>query len=125
MITPCLTDKGIALQDVYLGPAGVLTGSARLAQEAHEEAEEQQQRYEIAQQRQQRERKRRALEAQIVLLQADMAAEEAELQQLARQEELRQARQQHERTAMGQRRQADTAIATRLSEEHEDTGIVP
>jgi len=125
LITPCLTDKGIALQDVYLGPAGVLTGSARLAQEAHEEVAELQQRYEIAQQRQQRERKRRALEAQIVLLQADMAAEEAELQQLARQEELRQARQQHERTAMGQRRQADTAIAARLSEEHEDTGIVP
>ncbi len=49
MIAPCLTDKGIALQDVYLGPAGVLTGSAQLAQEAHEEAEEQQQRYEIAQ----------------------------------------------------------------------------
>jgi hypothetical protein len=34
-------------------------------------------------------------------------------------------RQQHERTAMGQRRQADTAIAARLSEEHEDTGSVP
>src|SRR5439155_692880 len=49
LIAPCLTDKGIALQDVYLGPAGVLTGSAQLAQEAHEEAEEQQQRYEIAQ----------------------------------------------------------------------------
>ena len=120
-----LTDKGIALQDVYLGPAGVLTGSARLAQEAHEEVEELQQRYEIAQQRQQRERKRKTLQAQIALLQADMAAEEAELQQLARQEELRQARQQHERTAMGQRRQADDEIAAKLSEKHEDTGIAP
>ena len=31
-----LTDRGIELQEVYLGPEGVLTGSARLAQEARE-----------------------------------------------------------------------------------------
>src|SRR5215831_4459460 len=52
-----LTDHGIDLQDVYLGPAGVLSGTARLAQEAREEAEELQQSYVIAQQRQQSERK--------------------------------------------------------------------
>ena len=33
-----LTDRGIELQDVYLGPEGVLTGSARQAQEAREKA---------------------------------------------------------------------------------------
>ena len=31
-----LTDHGVELVDVYVGPAGVLTGSARLAQEAAE-----------------------------------------------------------------------------------------
>ena len=31
-----LTDQGIELRDAYLGPQGVLTGSARLAQEARE-----------------------------------------------------------------------------------------
>ena len=35
-----LTDKGIALEDVYIGPAGVLTGSARAQQEAREKASE-------------------------------------------------------------------------------------
>jgi circadian clock protein KaiC len=35
-----LTDKGIDLVDVYLGPAGVLTGSARATQEAQEKASE-------------------------------------------------------------------------------------
>jgi circadian clock protein KaiC len=112
-----LTDHGISLQDVYLGPAGVLTGAARLAQEAHEEAEELQQRYAIAQQRRQSERKRKALEAQIAVLQADLATEEAVLQQLIRQEEFRQARRQRERAAMAQRRHADTDIAPKPSED--------
>src|SRR5206468_1972502 len=33
-----LTDRGIELRDVYVGPEGVLTGSMRLAQEARERA---------------------------------------------------------------------------------------
>ena len=35
-----LSDRGIDIVDVYLGPGGVLTGSARVAQEAQEKAEE-------------------------------------------------------------------------------------
>jgi circadian clock protein KaiC len=35
-----LTDKGIDLINVYLGPGGVLTGAARSAQEAQEKASE-------------------------------------------------------------------------------------
>ena len=35
-----LTDNGIMLEDVYLGPAGVLTGAARTAQEAKEKMAE-------------------------------------------------------------------------------------
>ena len=34
-----LTDHGVELRDVYVGPDGVLTGSMRLAQEAREKAE--------------------------------------------------------------------------------------
>jgi circadian clock protein KaiC len=102
-----LTQNGIELQDVYIGPAGVLTGSARLAQEAREEAEEEQRRYALEQQRRQSERKRRTLQAHIAALQADIATEEADLQQLLRQEELRQARRQRERAAMARMRGAD------------------
>ena len=119
-----LTNNGIELQDVYIGPAGVLTGSARLAQEAYEEAEERRQHYEIEQRRRQSERKRIALEAQIAALQADLATEEAELQQLTMQEERRRTYQQQYRAAMAQRRQADT---TEVSEAGDtmDTGVVP
>jgi len=35
-----LTDRGVRLRDVYLGPGGVLTGSARIAREAEERREE-------------------------------------------------------------------------------------
>lgn len=34
-----LTDRGVRLREVYLGPGGVLTGSARVAQEAEERRE--------------------------------------------------------------------------------------
>jgi circadian clock protein KaiC len=117
-----LTTNGIELQDVYIGPAGVLTGSARLAQEAYEEAEELQQQYALDEKRRQSERKRKVLEAQIAALQADMATEEAELQRLARQEELRQTRRQRDRVAMAQRRQADARVAPERSGDPMHTG---
>ena len=120
-----LTQNGIELQDVYIGPAGVLTGSARLAQEAHEEAEELLQQYALTGKRRQSERKRKVLEAQIAALQADIAAEEAELQQLARQEDLRQTRQQQDRTAMAQIRQADARRAPALAGDTLPTGKRP
>jgi circadian clock protein KaiC len=120
-----LTKNGIELQDVYIGPAGVLTGSARLAQEAQDEAEELQQRSALEERRRQSERKRQTLQAQIALPQADIAAEEAELQQLIRQEELRQARRQRERAAMAQMRRADARVALELSGDTLYTGKRP
>jgi circadian clock protein KaiC len=120
-----LTHDGIELQDVHIGPAGVLTGSARLAQEAHEEAEELLRQYALAEKRRQSERRRKVLEAQIAALQADIAAEEAELQRLARQEDLRQTRRQQDRTAMAQIRQADARRAPALSGDTLPTGKRP
>jgi circadian clock protein KaiC len=117
-----LTTNGLELQDVYIGPAGVLTGSARLAQEAYEEAEELQQQYALDEKRRQSERKRKVLEAQIAALQADMATEEAALQRLARQEELRQTRRQRDRAAMAQIRQADARVALERSGDPMHTG---
>ena len=103
----------------------MLTGSARLAQEAHEEPEGLQQQYALAEKRRQSERKRKVLEAQIAALQADIATEEAELQQLTRQEELRQARQQRERSAMARIRQADVSGVSKLSQDITHTGKLP
>jgi circadian clock protein KaiC len=74
-----LTTDGVRLREVYLGPGGVLTGSARLAQEEQDRREET---------RRQQERKYRelavkvsvrSLEAKIAALQAEKEAGEKEL----------------------------------------------
>ncbi|MBI2418884.1 MAG: circadian clock protein KaiC [Ignavibacteriales bacterium] len=73
-----LTDKGIELLDVYVGPEGVLTGSARLSQETKNDAEQLLRQQEILRKQYGLERKREALEAQIVLLKTEFDAEQSE-----------------------------------------------
>lgn len=74
-----LTSKGIQLRDVYIGmEGGVLTGSARVAQEAHERAEETFRSQDIVQKRTALERKKKLMEARIEALRAEFEAEEAE-----------------------------------------------
>jgi circadian clock protein KaiC len=65
-----LSDRGIDLLDVYVGPHGVLTGSARLAQQAAEQAEAEQRKIEIQRLRRDLERKQAAFQAQEAELQA-------------------------------------------------------
>ena len=74
-----LTNHGIELKDVYIGPGGVLTGSARLAQEAQEQAARVAEEQEIEVRQRELDRKRQALAAQVATLKADFAAEEAEV----------------------------------------------
>ena len=75
-----LTPNGIELNDVYVGPDGVLTGSMRLAQEAREQAVATSRQEDIERRRRQLERKRQMLEAQIKALQAQFEVEEEEFQ---------------------------------------------
>jgi circadian clock protein KaiC len=70
-----ITAEGIQLQDVYVGPEGVLTGSMRAAQEAREAAAAAQQTSEAA-------RRQRALQAQRASLDARMAVLRSELEAL-------------------------------------------
>ncbi|MCD6043662.1 MAG: KaiC 1 [Burkholderiales bacterium] len=58
-----ITPEGIQLEDVYIGPEGVLTGSLRTAQEARERAEAQRLRDEIAATQREVERLRAQLDA--------------------------------------------------------------
>jgi circadian clock protein KaiC len=60
-----LTDRGIELADVYVGPQGVLTGSARSAQEAQERVDVQERQEDLQQRRSSLERQRTAVEAQV------------------------------------------------------------
>ena len=71
-------DKGIQLIEAYLGPEGVLTGSARLSQQAREQATALVREQQIAQARRQLERKRQALRDKIAALEAEFAAEAEE-----------------------------------------------
>ncbi len=77
-----LTAGGIDLLDVYTGTGGVLTGSARYAQEAKERAEALAHRQEIDRKRRQIELKRMKMEATIADLQAAFDAEREELERL-------------------------------------------
>ncbi len=73
-----LTSRGVKLVDAYLGSAGVLTGSARLTQEALDAADAARRRQESARKRREVERKRTALERQIAEMRAALEAEEEE-----------------------------------------------
>jgi len=74
-----LTDNGARLVDVYVGPEGVLTGSARAAQEARDRAVSQEQKQAVERKHVDLEDKRRQLEAQICEMRAKFEAEEREL----------------------------------------------
>jgi len=73
-----LTNHGVELRDVYIGASGVLTGSARVAQEALENAKVLTRKDEIERKKRELERKRKVLEAKIAALHADFELEESE-----------------------------------------------
>jgi circadian clock protein KaiC len=74
-----LTNQGVRLRDVYVGPGGVLTGSARVAREADERREETRRRKEVNDRELAMKIALRAMEAKIAVLQAEKAAHENEL----------------------------------------------
>ena len=102
-----LTDHGVELRDVYVGPGGVLTGSARQAQEAQEQAAQMARQQEVTRRQLELERKRKALEAQIAMLRGEFEAQEAETLNIIGQEQLQEAQLTHDRASMGMGRQAD------------------
>ena len=77
-----LTPKGIQLVDVYLGAEGVLTGTARLAQEAKERNIILARQQEIARKQREIARKRQVLEAQIAALRTEFMVEEEEMEKM-------------------------------------------
>lgn len=102
-----ITDNGIELRDVYVGSGGVLTGSARLAQESAEEGEQLERQQEIERRKQDLERRRTMLKAQIAALQQEFEAQESETQALIDRELQRQARSVENRASMASVRRAD------------------
>jgi circadian clock protein KaiC len=73
-----LTDHGVELREVYVGTRGVLTGSARIAQESIETAEVLTREHDIEQKTLEIERKRKAMEARISSLRSEFELEKSE-----------------------------------------------
>jgi circadian clock protein KaiC len=84
-----LTSKGIDIIDVYNGPAGVLTGTARIAQEATEKAEALIRKQEYERLQAEVERKRKILASRVSVLTARFHAEKADLLRSIEEQKLR------------------------------------
>ena len=106
-----ISDRGIDLVDAYIGPSGVLTGSARVAQGALEKAAVLASQQEAAQLKREVERKRTAIERQINDLRADYETEAEELRRIAEQVGTSTLMLTTERAASGILRQADIKVA--------------
>ena len=109
-----LTDHGIELLDVYVGPEGVLTGSARLSQEAKNDAEQLMYRQEIERKQSGIELKRAALEAQIVVLKSEFKEEESETTKLIEMEKASSKKFADDKRNMAKSRKADKSIKKTL-----------
>ena len=75
-----ISDQGVLLLDTYLGPSGVLTGSARLAREAADQAQVALQEEEIARRQALRGIRRNAFDGRLATLQGEFSVEDAELE---------------------------------------------
>lgn len=105
-----LTDHGVELRDVYVGASGVLTGSARLTQEAQEKAALMIRDQEVDLRRIELERKRTTLEAKIAVMRAEFAVEEIASVKIIGQEKAEEAQLVQERVDMSLSRKADVAL---------------
>jgi len=77
-----LSSKGIDIQDVYIGPEGVLTGSMRIAQEAKTRQNQEVKSQESERKRRELDSKRKILEARILALEAEFETDAHETQAL-------------------------------------------
>jgi circadian clock protein KaiC len=101
-----MSSDGIKLREAYVGPEGVLTGSARRAQEAKEKAAVLIRHQDIERRSRELERRRRETAAQIEILQAQLANEEAEVALLNHEGNAREDQLAADRVTMGAGRQS-------------------
>jgi circadian clock protein KaiC len=104
-----LTDHGVQLVDVYVGPSGLLTGSARIAQAARETAETLERKQELERKGADLMHKRQQLEEQIERMRAEFALEERGLMRELDSMEAKGKQLVLDRAEMGRVRQADIA----------------
>ena len=108
-----ISDHGVDVVDAYIGASGVLTGSARVAQEALEKAAVLAGQQEAGRRKRELERKSAEVERQISGLRSDYETEAVELRRIDEQVGTRTLVLTTERAASGRLRQADTKVAAR------------
>lgn len=101
-----MSASGVKLVDAYVGPAGVLTGTARVVQEAREEAESLRREQESERRKREVIRRRHAIERQIAELRASLEVAEEEEAVLLGEDDMRETLRATERRAITQRRSA-------------------
>jgi circadian clock protein KaiC len=104
-----LTNDGLRLLDVYLGPEGVLTGSARVSQEGREKAAGTSRRQQLEGRGRELERKREIFEARMTMLRAEFEVEEEVIQQSISESKLLDAELLQDRGQMVRSREADAS----------------
>ena len=104
-----LTDHGLQLLNAYLGPEGVLTGSARLSQEVREKATDTVRLQELERVRRDLERKRQIFDARAAMLRAEFEGEQEKIQQNISESELLQAELVQDSTEMVRSRSAGSS----------------
>ncbi|TWJ04490.1 circadian clock protein KaiC [Mucilaginibacter frigoritolerans] len=102
-----ITDKGIDLVDVYLGPDGVLIGSAREAQKLQEKTGEVLRTNALSMKDREIDRKRKVLQAKIASLQSEFESAEEELNRISIEEELVKKITENNRSALTKLRRGD------------------
>ena len=102
-----VTERGIDLLDVYVGPEGVLTGSSRLSQEAREQAAALAHQQKAERMERKRAHKREALEARILALRKEFESEEDEAEASSAEDVSREKLMLENRKAIGRTRQSD------------------
>ena len=108
-----ITDAGVDLVDTYLGPTGVMTGAARVAQESLERSESLRIEDELALRQNALQRKQTASEQRVGTLRAEQKADEDEFRRFDARVRDRALALNVERSQMGQVRHADVLEATR------------
>jgi len=105
-----ITAKGIQLVGAYLGSAGVLTGSARLSQEARELAERQAATDELKRKQLALNHRQKSIEAQIAALRAGWQLEQEEFARILAGTKQREHQTELERAAMAKSRRVGNLI---------------
>ena len=104
-----LTDEGIELVDVYVGPGGVLTGTARQAMETQERATAAKCQQETERMRSTLASKQKSLEAKIAALRAEFENEKIEIEKTLAEDERSAKTLAEDRKTLARLRKADLA----------------